>query len=422
MRDETLRARTAACARCGTCRTVCTLYPERKTENSVARGKISLIDAALSGRDGDLDAIQAALSDCLLCGRCERACPNGVPVEEILMAARGGIAGEIGLPAWKRVLFGKVMPSRARRGGAAVAAAAAQGVLAKRIPTASGLHYRFPAGIAPGGRTFPRLPAKGFLASLAPGKNEPGDAVLFAGCVFDHVLPEVGRAAWETMKASGMRVSAFRDAACCGLPALVSGDPASALLCAEDNVRRMRAARPEKIVFPCGSCLAMFRRHLPSLFPESHPLHEDAAWVAARCMDYAGFLLETGAASSLAAPPGARPPGKVGYHDPCHLSGTLGKGPEAREILRRAVGRSFAEMPGADLCCGLGGTFSLRDYATSSRIGERKVVRAAEEGFGTVATACSGCILQLRDMAARVRPSLRIVHIAELASPALSRR
>ncbi len=91
-------------------------------------------------------------------------------------------------------------------------------------------------------------------------------------------------------------------------------------------------------------------------------------------------------------------------------------------MLRRAVGDSFAEMRGADLCCGYGGTFNIRDYPTSSRIGKNKVSVAAEGGTAVIATACSGCILQMRDTAAQTDPSLRVVHLAELVFQAISRR
>jgi glycolate oxidase iron-sulfur subunit len=91
-------------------------------------------------------------------------------------------------------------------------------------------------------------------------------------------------------------------------------------------------------------------------------------------------------------------------------------------VLRAAVGDSFAEMKGADLCCGYGGTFNIRDYPTSSKIGQNKVSVAAEGGTTVITTACSGCILQMRDMAARTDPSLRVVHIAELVFQAFSGR
>jgi len=421
VKDEELSALTAACARCGTCRTVCTLYPERKAETAVARGKVALLDASLAGEDRDAASVQEALADCLLCGRCERACPNQVLVEEIVMKGRADLAEEVGIPAWKSVLFGKVMVSPAATGAARKAAAAAERLLPGMIPTGSGLHYRFPAGIG-GGRTIPRLPAKGFLETLGKREARAGEVMLFVGCVFDHVFPQVGRAAYETVKASGKRVAVFRDAACCGLPAVVSGDRRSAMSCVEGTLRRLREAAPETIVFPCGSCLLMFRRNVFTMIPKGSPLRGDAEWVADRSVDYASFLLASGVVDRLPDPPESGRAGEIGYHDPCHLSGTLGKGPEARKVLRRAAGKAFAEMEGADRCCGYGGTFNIRDYPTSARIGEGKVSAAARGGTKVISTACSGCVLQMRDMAARVDPSLRVVHIAELVLQALARK
>ena len=422
MNREDLAPLTLACAKCGTCRTVCTLYPERKAEISVARGKVALVDAAISGLDGNAEALQEALSDCLLCGRCERACPNQVRVEEIIMKGRADLAEEMGIPAWKKVVFGRVMPSAAAKNAALTAAASAQKLFLRKVPTGSGLHYRFPERFGGEGRTVPALPGTGFLGSLAPGEAVRGEVILFVGCVFDYVFPQVGRAAYETLRLSGKKISVFRDAACCGLPALVSGDKASALRCVEENIGRLSAASPERIVFPCGSCLLMFRRNVLSFLPKGHPLYGQAVRVADLCEDYASFLLETGVVSRLPDPPGGEKAGRTGYHDPCHLSGTLGKSGEGREVLRRAVGDSFAEMKGADLCCGYGGTFNIRDYPTSARIGQNKVSVAAEGGTAVIATACSGCILQMRDMAARTDPSLRVVHLAELVFQAISRR
>ena len=420
MRDDGLRELTGLCVKCGTCRTVCTLYPERKAEIAVARGKVALLEGALSGENPDAEAVQEALTDCLLCGRCERECPNQVLFEEIVMKGRAALAEEVGIPAWKSILFGKVLPSPAARRAIRRGGAAAERLLLPKVPTGSGLHYRFPEGLGGHGRTIPAIPAKGFIESLARDEAASGGVMLFVGCVFDHLLPEVGRAAYETVAASGKAVAVFRDAACCGLPAMVSGDRGSALECVASNLRRLREAAPEAIVFPCGSCLLMFRRNVFSLIEEGTALHDDARFVADRAVDYASFLLSSGVVDRLPDPPNGERAGEIGYHDPCHLSGTLGRGPQAREVLSRTVGDAFGEMEGADLCCGYGGTFNVRDYPTSARIGQNKVSAAARGGTKVISTACSGCVLQMRDMAARVDRSLRVVHIAELVRNALS--
>ena len=166
----------------------------------------------------------------------------------------------------------------------------------------------------------------------------------------------------------------------------------------------------------------MFKRNVFSLIPKGTPGYDDAVFVAERAVDYASFLLSSGVLDRIPDPPPGEKVGEIGYHDPCHLSGTLGKGPEAREVLSRAVGPAFAEMAGADLCCGYGGTFNVRDYPTSARIGENKVTVAARAGTKVISTACSGCVLQMRDMAARTDPALRVVHIAELVHQALFRK
>jgi glycolate oxidase iron-sulfur subunit len=421
VRGDGAAALTAACAKCGNCRAVCTLYPERKAESAVARGKIAVLESG-GKRGASARKIREAVADCLLCGRCARACPNGTPVEEILLGGRAGLAEELGIPAWERILFGKVLASGAATASARTAAAAAQKLLPGRIPTASGLHYRLPEAFGLSGRTLPALPRRSFTGSPAAGEAGRGDVTLFVGCVFDHVFPEVGRAAYDTLRLSGRKIAVFREAACCGLPALAAGDRRSALRRVEENVRRLVDSGTERIVFPCGSCLLMFRRNMFFLLPEGHPLRETAARVSAMCEDYAGFLLSSGAASRLPAPPADGGEGRVGYHDPCHLSGTLGKKGEARELLRRTVGGSFGEMEGADLCCGYGGSFNVRDYPTSGRIGANKVSAAERGGTSVIATACSGCVLHLRDAAARDAPGLRVLHLAELVFQAISDR
>ncbi|MCL2103387.1 MAG: (Fe-S)-binding protein [Syntrophorhabdaceae bacterium] len=420
MKDEELREMAGLCAKCGTCRSVCSLYPYRKTENAVARGKVRILESALDGENRDLSAVQEAIADCLLCGRCARECPNQVQYEELMMRARARLADKVGGLAWKRILFGKILPSVVAMKAMRKAGALAQRLFLSKLPTGSGLYYRFPVELIGSGRTLPVLPSKGFIESLARSQAVSGDVMLFAGCVFNHIYPEICGAAYETMKVCGRPVSVFRDAACCGLPALVSGDRKSAIVNIEMNLKKMRAASPETIVFPCGSCLLMFKRNITTMFKEGDPLYEDAVFVAERAVDYAGFLLDSGIAGQLPDPEASfQGEGETGYHDSCHLTGTLGKGEAPRKVLARVVGKAFKEMEGAGLCCGLGGTFNIRDYPTSARIGENKICVAAKGGTKTIAAACSGCVLQLRDMAARVDPSMKVVHIAELVRHSL---
>jgi glycolate oxidase iron-sulfur subunit len=420
--EKELRALLAECARCGTCRTACTLYPERKSEKAVARGKVALLEAALDeGAEAPApERLKGALADCLLCGKCERACPNKVKVEELVARARSAVAEETGLPAWKSLLLGEMLARPAARGAAAAFVALAQKVAGAEPQVGSGLAWRFPPFLDPTGRVLPPFPSKGFTASLGRDEAAAGEAVLFPGCVFDLVLPSVGRAAYETMSAGGRTVRVPRDLACCGLPALGAGDREAALRCVRKNVAALRATGTGPVVFPCGSCLAMFRKNLFFLLEAGDPLRAEAEELSARCVDYASHLLASGVLDALPTAP-AEGAGTTGYHDPCHLSGALALSDPPREVLRRVLGGAFGEMEGADRCCGYGGTFNVKEYGTSSRIGGGKVEAAAASGTEEIVTSCSGCVLQLFDAAARSAPAVRVRHLAEVVRERLPR-
>ena len=54
-------------------------------------------------------------------------------------------------------------------------------------------------------------------------------------------------------------------------------------------------------------------------------------------------------------------------------------------------------MSEANRCCGQGGSFNLANYDLSLKILGRKMQTVDECGADVVATACSGCLLQLMD-------------------------
>ena len=60
------------------------------------------------------------------------------------------------------------------------------------------------------------------------------------------------------------------------------------------------------------------------------------------------------------------------YHDSCHLKRTLNVSEQPRELLTKA-GYEIAEMYEADMCCGMGGSYSLKLPEISAPILERKL-------------------------------------------------
>jgi len=72
------------------------------------------------------------------------------------------------------------------------------------------------------------------------------------------------------------------------------------------------------------------------------------------------------------------------------------------------------EMPGADICCGMAGTFSIHFYELSQKIAARKVDSILGTGADVVVTDCPGCEIQLIDGLTRRGQPVGVRHIMEL--------
>jgi glycolate oxidase iron-sulfur subunit len=87
---------------------------------------------------------------------------------------------------------------------------------------------------------------------------------------------------------------------------------------------------------------------------------------------------------------------------------------QPRQILKSLKDINFVEMPEADACCGMAGTFSISFYELSKTIADRKVEAIAATGADIVVTGCPGCEIQLIDSLNRWRKPVQVRHIMEL--------
>ena len=100
----------------------------------------------------------------------------------------------------------------------------------------------------------------------------------------------------------------------------------------------------------------------------------------------------------------------VTYHDPCHLSKSLGVLTEPRALIKANSRYLLREMPESDWCCGLGGSFNLQYYNISAKIGKRKLDNIKSTGCSVVATGCPACMIQIADMLSKSEDPIVIKH------------
>jgi glycolate oxidase iron-sulfur subunit len=104
----------------------------------------------------------------------------------------------------------------------------------------------------------------------------------------------------------------------------------------------------------------------------------------------------------------------VTYHEPCHLGRYLGVKEQPRSILKAIPEIKYIEMPEADRCCGMAGTFSVYFYELSKKIADKKAENIKATGADIVVTDCPGCEIQLMDTVARRNMPQQVRHIMEI--------
>ncbi len=237
----------------------------------------------------------------------------------------------------------------------------------------------------------------------------PSAAVLVT-CLVDLFYPEVGVALVRLLRRHGVRVAVPDGQTCCGLPLFNSGYRAEAARVARRTIPLFADA--EHVVVPSGSCAWMVKAEYPHLFPDDPPATRAATALAAKTYELSQFLVSVLGVEKVPATGGAAS-GRITYHDSCHLLRGLGEARAPRTLLRNA-GVEVVELPGADECCGFGGSFAVRLPEVSGAILGRKLENVRATGADAVVVCDAGCLMQMAGGARRAGDRVRVLHLAEL--------
>src|ERR1700746_1849498 len=184
--------------------------------------------------------------------------------------------------------------------------------------------------------------------------TEPVRVGLFVTCLVDLFRPTVGFAAVKLLEEAGCTVEVPRAQTCCGQPAYNSGDRADAKAIALQVFDAF--AGYDYVVAPSGSCAGMIRQHYPELFADDPVNLPRAQELARRTWELVSFLVDVCGVQAVAATWDRH----VTYHDACSGLRELGVRLQPRQLLGSVAGLRLTELPGAEVCCGFGGTFCIK--------------------------------------------------------------
>jgi L-lactate dehydrogenase complex protein LldF len=233
---------------------------------------------------------------------------------------------------------------------------------------------------------------------------------LFVTCLTDTLYPQTGKSVVRVLERLGHEVAFPMRQTCCGQLFLNTGYRDQTL----PLVRGFAAAFAEfdAIVTPSASCAAMVREYHPRLAAESGDagLAHVVDDLVPRVHELSVLLADVLGVTDV----GASFPLRVTYHPSCHSLRMLRIGDAQLRLLRAVRGIDLAELPAADVCCGFGGTFSVKNQDVSAAMCADKCAAVVSTGAQVLCAADSSCLMHIGGGLRRQRAAVTTMHLAEI--------
>ena len=233
------------------------------------------------------------------------------------------------------------------------------------------------------------------------------DVDVFIPCFIDQIYPQTAINTVRILEKLNVNVHYNVEQTCCGQMAFNSGfwDEAKAL--GEKFIKDFSTQR--YVVSPSASCVGMIRNFYPELFYNS-ALHNECMDLTKRIFEFTDFIVNVLQFTDI----GAEFPHKICYHDACAALREYGLKDEPRKLLSKVKGLEIIEMKNNDVCCGFGGTFSVKHEAISTAMAEQKIQYALETGAEYIVSTEASCLMHMEGYIKKHKMPIKTAHIADV--------
>lgn len=412
MAKDPLFRETFQCIRCASCLNVCPVY---RLISGLVFGRVYTggIGTILTAWTEGLKATKDIEKLCIQCGSCVKVCPGRINIPDLILEIRRRLAEEEGLSLKLRTAYALVNNRRLYHSALRLASKLQkpfkEGPFIRHLPLAfSDLTKE---------RSLPAIaevPLRDRIKAIKQPECKEKVA-FFAGCLIDFVYPEIGEALVKLLNRAGIKVVFPEEQTCCGAPAFYSGVIDVAANNVVQNITALWQEEPDFILSACPTCTLMLKKKGVSILNARNTPKDKlelAEKLSEKVFDASVFVNRLVKENRIAF--SKLSDEEFTYHDSCHLKRSLGIWLEPRESLQKA-GLSLKEMSEADMCCGMGGFYSVKFPEISAKILEQKLAHVAETGVALVCTDCPGCVMQIRGgidkkgLRTRVKHSLEVL-------------
>jgi L-lactate dehydrogenase complex protein LldE len=230
---------------------------------------------------------------------------------------------------------------------------------------------------------------------------------IFIPCFIDQVYPETGMNMVRILERLELGVHYNTEQTCCGQMAFNSGYWDEARCMGEKFIRDFPNNRP--VIAPSASCVSMVRNYYFEMFRNTS-LHIQLKQLQKNLFEFTDFLVNqlkithTGATFNAV----------VTYHDACAALREYGIHDEPRKLLENVRGLELREMKDTDVCCGFGGTFSVKNEAISTAMTEQKIQNALDTGAEYIVSTEASCLMSMESYISKHKLPIKTIHIIDV--------
>ncbi len=230
---------------------------------------------------------------------------------------------------------------------------------------------------------------------------------LFIPCFVDQVYPETAMNMVKLLKRAGVDVHYNPEQTCCGQFAFNSGFWDEAKELGNKFLKDFPNDRP--VVSPSASCSGFIRNYYHELFHNTGN-HLEYKRLVRNTWEISDFLVNYLRFTDF----GADFSHKVTFHDSCAGLREYGLKQEARLLLSKVKGLELVEMKDTHVCCGFGGTFSVKHEPISAAMAEQKVSNAIETGAEYIVSTDLSCLMHQDAYARKQKMDIKTIHLVDV--------
>lgn len=230
---------------------------------------------------------------------------------------------------------------------------------------------------------------------------------LFIPCFIDQFYPETGMNMVKLLKKAGVTVNYNPEQTCCGQLAFNSGFRDEAKKLGNKFLKDFPNDRP--VVSPSASCTGYVKNYYQELFHNTAN-HIEYKRLARNIFEVTDFLVNKLKFTDF----NAVFPHKVTYHDSCAGLREYHLKAEGRLLLSKVKGLELIEMKDTHVCCGFGGTFSVKHEAISTAMAQQKVQNALDTEAEYIVSTDLSCLMHQEAYINKHKLPIKVIHIVDI--------